>query len=120
MLTREEVGSGAGYRKLTKSEWQAEIAEWERSKLSQTKFCKARDLSYASFTYWRTKFRARTNKKTEKRFIPVRTTTLGKPTAAQSPGLLLYLPSGVTLRVGDDTSAQTLSMVLGLLGVIPC
>ncbi len=36
--------------------WQGQINSWRTSGESQASFCKAHDLSYHRFTYWRRKF----------------------------------------------------------------
>ena len=36
--------------------WQGQINSWKTSGKSQASFCKAHDLSYHRFTYWRRKF----------------------------------------------------------------
>ena len=36
--------------------WQGQINSWKTSGKSQTSFCKAHDLRYHRFTYWRRKF----------------------------------------------------------------
>ena len=42
------------------TDWKQQVNAWKRSGLSQNQFCKANDLSYHRFVYWRGKFEGAT------------------------------------------------------------
>jgi len=90
--------------------WRQQIEAWQTSGQSQQGFCKANDLSYPRFVYWRRKFRkiaAIRQQQVHPDFVPV---------AWQSPapttGLSVVLPSGLELR---GISADNLGLVHQLL-----
>ena len=90
--------------------WQQQIEAWRTSGQSQQDYCKANNLSYPRFVYWRKKFRkaATSNQRqTRSDFVPV---TWQSPTPTN--GLSVVLPSGLELR---GISADNLSLAHQLL-----
>jgi len=90
--------------------WQAHVKAWQLSGRSQKTYCKAHDLNYPQFVYWRRKFRQ--VEETDRRgcstgFIPA--TYVGAKTAE---GLAVVLPNGVELR---GVNADNLAVVEQLL-----
>jgi len=90
--------------------WRQQIEAWQTSGQSQQGYCKANDLSYARFVYWRRKFREATTgrqRRTSSDFVPV---TCQPPVSIT--GLSVVLPSGLELR---GISADNLGLVHQLL-----
>ena len=84
------------------SYWLQQIEAWQSSGQTQQAYCKANELSYHRFGYWRRKFRQQSQEVQSQKgsgFVPV------TPSAAtQSAGLSLAFPSGLVLRgiAGDN------------------
>ena len=90
--------------------WQRRIDRWQESGQSQRAFCKAHDLSYHRFVYWRRKFEDRpTEDKSllSSALVPV----IYRPPSTAA-GLSLVLPSGLELR---GLSEDNLSLAQQLL-----
>ena len=47
----------------TQDQWQKTIADFQKSGLSGAAFCKAHDVVYANFNYWKKRFRTTARKK---------------------------------------------------------
>ena len=96
--------------KALSSYWQQKIDTWRKSEQSQQAFCRAHDLSYARFIYWRRKFATSATKRrssSSSALVPVRYRT---PSVVS--GLELVLPSGIELR---GLSEDNLSVAVELL-----
>jgi hypothetical protein len=90
--------------------WQQQIDKWQISSQSQQAFCKAHNLSYHQFLYWRRKFEDRSSENQNppsSALVPV----LYRPPSTAT-GLSLVLPSGLELR---GLSGDNLSLVQQLL-----
>ena len=91
--------------------WKEWIENWKDSSLSQRKFCKANDLPYARFLYWRRKHGLDSG--TRRATTPA---SGGFATvdyrAEVSGGLTLSLPNGLVLR---GISADNVPVVRQLL-----
>jgi hypothetical protein len=97
--------------KARRAYWQSKIEAWQSSGQSQRVFCRAHDLSYQRFVYWRRKFRhdvAPASEKAASGFVSVVSSM-----PAVGGGLSLVLPNGIELR---GVEASNLDVVLGLLG----
>ena len=92
------------------TDWKERVETWRGSGLSQRKFCRANDLPYPQFLYWRRKLEGDTG--------PCRTTqgSGGFATVDCRPeansGLTLSLPNGLVLR---GISADNVPVVRQLL-----
>lgn len=76
--------------------WRTQIAAWRESGQSQVAYCKANDLSYSQFVYWRRKSQPAEEAARRGRrgaFVPA--TYLG---AKKAESLSVVLPNGVELR----------------------
>ncbi len=76
--------------------WQKHVDTWRISGQSQQAYCKAHDLSYHRFVYWRRKYEARSTvdrRPSSSALVPV---TFRPPCTAS--GLSLVFPNGVELR----------------------
>lgn len=90
--------------------WQTQIASWQASGQSQIAYCKANNLKYPRFVYWRRKFRQADE--TARRggraaFVPA---TYVSTKAME--GLAVMLPNGVELR---GVTSDNLTVVEQLL-----
>ena len=75
--------------------WQAQINSWRTSGDSQASYCKAHDLSYHRFTYWRRKFDGQRNESGG--------FSLVKYQKAVSSNLSVALPNGLVVQgIGAD------------------
>jgi len=91
--------------------WRSHIEAWEATGQSQLAYCKANDLSYSQFIYWRRKLRPPEQTSLthgQGGFVPV---THALPAMPQE-GLTVALPNGVELR---GVTAQSLPLVEHLL-----
>lgn len=78
-------------------DWRSHIEAWEATGLSQMGYCRANDLSYSQFIYWRRKLRPPEQSSPAQGpggFVPV---THALPAMSQE-GLTVALPNGVELR----------------------
>lgn len=77
------------------SYWRQQIEAWQSSGQTQQAYCRANELSYHRFGYWRRKFRQQSQDAQSQKgsgFVPV---TRAGPSPA---GLSLAFPSGLVLR----------------------
>jgi len=70
--------------------WQDQVNSWRSSGRSQASFCKAHDLNYHRFTYWRRKF--------DEAGTGAGGFALVKYHAAQSSNLSVALPNGLVIQ----------------------
>jgi hypothetical protein len=70
--------------------WQGQINNWRTSGESQAAFCKAHDLSYHRFTYWRRKF--------DERQAKSRGFALVKYRSEGTNSLSVALPNGLVIQ----------------------
>ena len=84
------------------SHWLQQIEAWQSSGQTQHAYCKANELSYHRFGYWRRKFLQQSQEAQSQKcsgFVPVTHSA-----TSQSAGLSLAFPSGLVLRgiAGDN------------------
>ncbi len=103
---------------LSESEWRRYSSEWEKSKESQSMFCRRHQLNYKLFKSWRAKFRqsARPSKST---FGQVQLTP-SPSTGISAYPIRLTLPSGVIIGVSNQAGNNSLKQLFRLLGVTAC
>ncbi len=102
-----------------KLDWAALNSEWESSNESQTVFCKRKNINLNTFTYWRSKFIIKQNKKDERTqlFVPVKIKSENIPTS--SP-IIIENKFGVKLVIPENVSKNQLTEILKLVGFHPC
>lgn len=82
--------------------WQQHINDWRQSQLSQKEYCTHNDISFSSFSYWRTRFNRLT--KSSRKFIPV--------SGGQVHSVIcIFLPGGLRLDVPSHALAEVLPIV---------
>jgi hypothetical protein len=94
------------------TQWQQHITAWQQSGLSQAAFCKAHQLSYHQFLYWRQKLEHQATDSPSaqaKQLIPVH--CVPEATAIAAEGLSLILPNGVRIH-GIGSTNLTLACQL--------
>lgn len=94
------------------TQWQQHINDWQQSSLSQAAFCKAHQLSYHQFIYWRQKLLSQssdTPATPSKQLVPVH--CIPEATAVAAEGLSLILPNGVRIH-GIGSTNLTLACQL--------
>ncbi len=93
--------------------WSQHIQSWQQTDKSQSSYCRAHDLNYHRFTYWRRKLLAPDT--AVRQVVP---SSSFVPVKAISPGvdssLTATLPNGVILQ---GIAADNLSVVKQLLGL---
>lgn len=91
--------------------WRAHIDQWSGSGLSQTEYCRQKDLSRYKFTYWKTKFK---KKNLSVEFVQVSQISQ----IIHRTGLKLNINSNVQIEIPDGFSQVTLEQVLKTLKVL--
>lgn len=94
--------------------WSQHIQSWQKTNQNQSAYCRAHELNYHRFTYWRRKLsgQVRRTQPTVQRpaFVPV------KPCSIADEGLTAILPNGVVLQ---GITERHLSVARQLLGLLP-
>ena len=96
----------ADEQKQKRKYWKRHIEEWRRTGSSQAEYCRGQKLSTKSFTYWKSRFR----QKSEVSFVPVEV----KPEAQMldiSSGLVLC-KDGYRIEIKEGFKAEALGKVL--------
>lgn len=81
--------------------WTGHFETWQKSNLTQSKYCEQHNLKPATFSYWRTRLR---NSPAARKLIPV---NIGNPRTL----IGIALPNGIRLEVPASGLADTLSIV---------
>jgi hypothetical protein len=94
--------------------WKAHIQDWQATKQSQSPYCKAHDLNYHCFIYWRRKLagpaRAKTMSIRSSAFAPVQSSSI-----IVVEDLRLTLPNGTTLQGITSSNLPVVQQLLSLL-----
>ena len=95
--------------------WRHHIQRWQKTDQNQSAYCRAHDLNYHRFTYWRRKLIASSVDTRQvvlrSGFVPVKAAS-----SVVSSSLTATLPNGVVLQ---GISTDNLSVVKQLLGLQP-
>jgi hypothetical protein len=91
-------------KKQKQALWRAQIDEWRESGLPQSRYCRERGISLATFVYWK----RRLEEKSEERFVRL------KPQASRRKGkrLCLILPGGIKVVFEEQTPLASVNLVL--------
>jgi hypothetical protein len=94
--------------------WGRHVRGWQTTEQSQSAYCKAHDLNYHCFIYWRRKLVGATKRKTKPArssgFVPVQS---GPMVVVED--LSLALPNGMTLQGITSTNLPVVQQLLSLL-----
>ena len=95
--------------------WGTHIQGWQTTEQSQSAYCKAHDLNYHCFIYWRRKLVGATKRKTKparsSAFVPVQSSPI-----IVVEDLSLTLANGMTLQ---GITSSNLPVVQQLLSLLP-
>ncbi len=98
----------------SRAEWYEQIRDYESSGLSQTEFCKQRNLIQCRFGYYRKQYKQQTDDSfvTTKEFSPV---VLNQPSTLQINNIKIELPNGFRCYVPNEVSPEHLKKLLGIM-----
>jgi len=103
-------------RRPTAAEWESIIQDWDRETTQTAKaFCAERNISWASFGYWRSKVKKGALSKPVMKLLPVTLT----PTRASKPRnewLEWTTSDGARLRFSEGVDVEYVKAVLNGLG----
>jgi hypothetical protein len=95
--------------------WQEQNEAWQKSEMSQKKFCKLNNLSYSKFTTWRSKLKVTTPGTVPKKLIPI--TVTHSPEFPSNP-IRLRMPNGISLEFSSSLPMPQLQCLFKSLGII--
>ena len=91
--------------------WQSHIDQWLNSGLTQSEYCRQKELSRDRFAYWKTKFK--------KKNLPVEFVQVSHVSEVMHKAdLKLNIGTGVQIEIPDGFSQVTLEQVLKTLKVL--
>ncbi len=93
----------------TREEMFAIMASWESSQEPQAHFCKRHDVTLATFSYWRTKYRKEKN-----RTEPALGSFIGLQPQL-SAGLEILYPNGVRIRLSQSSPLADVQALIQLV-----
>ena len=91
--------------------WKSHIDQWLNSGLTQSEYCRQKELSRDRFAYWKTKFK--------KKNLPVEFVQVSHASQIMHrTGLKLNIGAGVQIEIPEGFSQVTLEQVLKTLKVL--
>lgn len=72
--------------------WERRISDWEKSGISQKKYCVRENINYSTFNYWRKKSRAKT-----KQFMEIKVSD----SIIENTIVTINLPNGICLSLNQ-------------------
>ncbi len=96
--------------------WVAHVASFQKSELSRAEYCRQHKLSYHAMIYWQRKLASNSSSK-ETTLVPVSFGHKIENNFMQPQGaaLKVILPDKISIEVGDNFSAATLTKLLATL-----
>jgi len=128
------TGSRSGNAEQREAHWRKVLAEWEKSELTQTAFCRERGLSVSALRWWKRELTRRDAARASRRrlkgnsdtsrsvgagFLPVRVAGAREAQRDAHDGLEVMLVSGRRVRVGSAVDAELLAKVVTVLEGVP-
>lgn len=106
---------------LPNPDWKTWVLAWEKSDLSQKKYCQENALSYSRFVYERNRLIKQNQPSSTGEFLAVknqaeRASTQAHPHLGASSGFVLRCPNGYQLAIPAGADAPTLNRLLSFLG----
>lgn len=123
---------GVGHRHRGGAFWRGVLAQWARSGLTQTEFCRRRGVSIATFRSWRYALARRersavrrrgTRTGADARFVRVhvaRSAAATNVVSERAGSIELILEGGRVVRVGRGFDGAVLVALLRVLRSVPC
>ena len=108
-------------------DWKQEILSWEKSGLSQKKYCQQRQLHYHRFVYERSQLQPK--RQPAGKFLPIKTASLKEPPDSLdiknlrsdcASHWILTSPSGYQLSVPTQSGMAILNRLLDWMGEKRC
>lgn len=96
-------------------QWLAHVEAQKKSGLNRTEYCKQYNLSYHAMTYWTHKEHSSPDAKTTLVPVPVERDFLPYSSGSLHPALRINLSREISVDVGDNFSASTLTRLLNTL-----
>jgi len=96
-------------------QWLAHVEAQKKSGLNRTEYCKQYNLPYHAMTYWTNKGHSAPDTKTTLVPVPVKRGSLPYSAKGLHPALRINLPGEISVEVGDNFSASTLTRLLNTL-----
>lgn len=96
-------------------QWLAHVEAQKKSGLNRTEYCKQYNLSYHAMTYWTHKGHSLPDTKTTLVPVPVKIDSLPHSSRSSQPALRINLSGEISIEVGDNFSASTLTRLLNTL-----
>lgn len=85
--------------------WKERIEQWERSGLSQRKFCEERKLAVSTFQWWRSKLRRGESESSAPSFLPL-------ALSASTASIEVELRSKTRLRLEGEAALRALDRLI--------
>ncbi len=99
-----------------RAHWKKLILEWKESGLSQTAFCRQRNLKYANFVHWRRRFKSREQELVSApALLPIRLRATGDVSSKQPSIIQITLGNGKRIDLPIDVSPEQLRAVISSL-----
>ena len=94
--------------------WEAHIAAWGGSELSQVSYCREQQISCYAFRYWRSRFnrRLKSSETGQNHFVKISPPV---QSSRNQPIIQMVLPNGVRIGIDAAASAQMLREVLSVV-----
>ena len=102
---------------IIKSEyWRKHIENWLSSNLSQKKYCAQENISFASFSWWRTKGSKDKAKRKKISFVPAVIKELEPPIFQPHANIRLIFPNQIKLELPSNLPINNLVAIIKSLG----
>jgi len=93
--------------------WTSHINAWKSSGLTQTEYCRQKDLIRHQFTYWKCKL---VKKSTPVTFVPIMEQSLRSQPPHHNEAPIKLIIDKYRIEIGDGFSPGTLSTLIRTLG----
>ncbi len=103
-------------RSIKREHWRKHIDNWQSSGISQTKYCEQENISFASFSWWRTKGLKGKTKSKKISFVPA---VIKEPETAVSKlhiNIELIFPNQIKLVLPSNLPVTNLVSIVKSLG----
>lgn len=100
--------------------WKEIIEDWQKSELSQQRYCATKKINFNTFTYWRGNLKDEADEekaplKCNNKFTPI--TIVSSEDVETDNGLILYLRNGRKIKISKRFDEETLQRLLRCIDV---